>query len=110
MFINLLIPATQITGGLFAGSVALLSDAVHNLGDVTALLVAYIAHKIGKTKPSLQHTFGLQRMEVFAAVVNAPLLEGAAIYIAIEALERFSSPTQITTDLVTGLALMGNYG
>ena len=110
MLINLLIPAAQIAGGLFSGSVALISDAVHNLGDFAALFVAYAAHKVGRTKPSLRHTFGLRRMEVFAAVVNAVLLGGAAVYIAFEALERLSNPTRIATELVAGLALVGILG
>jgi cobalt-zinc-cadmium efflux system protein len=110
MVINLLIPAAQMVGGLFAGSVALISDAVHNLGDFTALLVAFVANKVGSAEPSMRHTFGLRRMEIFAAVINAALLGGAAVYIAVEAMERLSSPEPVAVDLVACLALVGVVG
>jgi cation diffusion facilitator family transporter len=110
MVINLLIPAAQITGGVMAGSVALISDAVHNLGDFTALLIAYAAHKVGKRGPSLRHTFGWRRMEIFAAVANAALLGGSAVYIAIEALHRLAHPMPVMPGLVAWLALVGIVG
>ena len=110
MLINLLIPAAQIIGGLLAGSVALISDAVHNLGDFAALVVAYIAHLAGKRGPSLRHTFGLQRVEVLAAVVNVALLSGAALFIATEALKRLADPRPIELDIVAWLALLGILG
>ncbi|MEJ2037942.1 MAG: cation diffusion facilitator family transporter [Desulfosarcinaceae bacterium] len=110
MLINLLIPAAQMVGGLLAGSVALISDAVHNLGDFTALLVAFVANKVGRTGPSVRHTFGLRRMEIFAAVINAALLGGAAAYIAVEAMGRLSRPAPVAVDLVAYLALAGIVG
>jgi len=110
MLINLLIPAAQIAGGIAAGSVALISDAVHNLGDFTALLLAYVADKAGKRAPSLRHTFGLQRLEILAAVVNAVLLGGAAVYIATEAMSRLASPGVVAAELVAWLALVGIIG
>ena len=110
MLINLLIPAAQIAGGLVAGSVALISDAVHNLGDFTALLITYAAHKAGKRGPSLRHTFGLRRMEIFAAVANAALLGGSAVYISVEALHRLAHPTPVEAGLVAWLAMAGIVG
>jgi len=46
--INLLIPAAQVVGGIYAQSMALISDAVHNFSDFTAILIAYFAFRIGK--------------------------------------------------------------
>jgi cation diffusion facilitator family transporter len=110
MVINLLIPAAQIIGGLLAGSVALISDAVHNLGDFAALMVAYGAHRAAKRGPSVRHTFGLQRIEILAAVVNAALLCGAAMYIASEAMVRLADPRPINLTIVFWLALLGIAG
>lgn len=110
MGLNLLIPAAQIAGGVIAGSVALISDAVHNIGDFTALLIAYAAHKAGKRGPSLRHTFGFKRMEIFATVINAVLLGASAVYIAVEALKRLANPTPVAADLVALLALVGIAG
>jgi cation diffusion facilitator family transporter len=110
MVINLLIPAAQLAGGLMAGSMALISDAVHNLGDFAALVMAYGAHRAGKRGPSLRHTFGLQRLEILAAVINAALLSGAALYIAVEALGRLAAPAPINPEVVAWLALLGIAG
>ncbi len=110
MLINLFIPAVQIAGGILAGSVALISDAVHNLSDFAALVIAYAADKAGRKGPTLRHTFGLQRLEILAAVVNAGLLGAASVYIAVEALKRLAHPTVVAVDLVAGLALVGIVG
>ena len=110
MLINLIIPAAQILGGLVAGSMALISDAVHNLGDFAALVVAYGAHRAGRHGPSLQHTFGLQRLEILAAVVNVALLIGAGLFIATEALARLADPAPIELGLVAWLAMLGVAG
>ena len=110
MLINLLIPVLQFAGGIAAGSIALISDALHNLGDFTALLIAFAAHKASKRGPSFSHTFGLRRLEAFAAVINAVLLGGAASYIAIEAIRRMAQPMPVASTLVAGLALVGIIG
>ena len=110
MAINLLIPAAQIAGGIVAGSVALISDAVHNLGDFASLVVAYGAHRAGRRGPSLRHSFGLQRMEILAAVINSALLGGAALFIATEALDRLANPQPIRLGIVAWLALAGLAG
>ncbi|SDB32942.1 cobalt-zinc-cadmium efflux system protein [Desulfonatronum thiosulfatophilum] len=110
MGINIVIPFFQIIGGLAAGSVALISDAVHNIGDFMALLLAFVAHKLGRRSPSLKHTFGIRRVEIFAAVINAALLGGAAVYISIEAVKRLLAPTPVITELVMALALLGIIG
>jgi len=74
------------------------------------LLIAYAAHKVGKRGPSLRHTFGLRRMEIFAAVANAALLGGSAVYISVEALHRLAHPLPVATSLVAWLALVGIIG
>jgi cobalt-zinc-cadmium efflux system protein len=52
--LNVLITLTQIIGGFFAGSLALISDAVHNFSDVVSLVISYIASKVSKQKASLR--------------------------------------------------------
>jgi cobalt-zinc-cadmium efflux system protein len=68
LVLNLVIPLAQAAGGLWAGSVALISDAAHNFSDFTTLLIAYVAYRIGKKGASLQNTFGYRRAEVMAAL------------------------------------------
>ncbi|MFH2046952.1 MAG: cation diffusion facilitator family transporter [Pseudomonadota bacterium] len=110
ILINFLIPAAQICGGIYSGSMALISDAVHNFSDFTALIITYIAHLIGKKSPTHRHTFGLRRIEIIAAVVNASLLGGIAVIIAVEAVKRLSNPSPVGAGLVAVLALVGIAG
>ncbi len=89
---------------------ALISDAVHNLSDFTALVIAYVAYLVAKRGPTQRHTFGLCRVEIFAAVINSALLGGTAVVIAVEAISRLKNPTPILTEVVVILALVGISG
>jgi cobalt-zinc-cadmium efflux system protein len=104
MVMNLIIPAVQIYGGIVSGSMALISDAIHNLSDFTSILISYSALRIGQRKPTLRHTFGYKRLEVFAAVFNVALLFGACIYIAVEGWNRLWNPLPIQGYLVIWIA------
>jgi len=110
LVINLLIPAVQIIGGLYAHSMALLSDAVHNFSDFTALLIAYFAFHIGKKGASPQNTFGYKRAEIFGAVINIALLVAASAFILYEALERLRHPHPVIGEIVIYLAAVGILG
>jgi cobalt-zinc-cadmium efflux system protein len=104
MVMNLVIPALQIYGGVVSGSMALISDAVHNLSDFTAVLISYIALKVGGKSPDIKQTFGYRRLEVFAAVFNVALLLGAGFYIAVESWGRFQNPQPIKGQWVIWIA------
>ena len=106
MVMNLIIPAVQIYGGIISGSMALISDALHNLSDFTSVLISYSALRIGQREPTLKHTFGYKRLEVFAAVFNVALLFGAGIYIALEGWNRLWSPLPIQGHLVIWIAFI----
>ena len=107
MVMNLIIPIVQIIGGVLAGSMALISDALHNLGDFTATLISYIALRIGEKPATPRLTFGYKRIEVMAAVVNVALLTMACLYIAYEGWKRFTNPQPIQGGLVIIFALIG---
>ncbi|MBP7342244.1 MAG: cation diffusion facilitator family transporter [Smithellaceae bacterium] len=110
MALNLIIPAAQIWGGIVSGSMALLSDALHNLSDFFALVINYAALIIGRRRPTPRHTFGFKRVEIFATVLSVALLYGAAFYIAIEAWDRWITPRPIAGKLVVWIALLGLAG
>lgn len=110
MAMNLLIPAVQIYGGILSGSMALISDALHNLSDFIALVINYAALIIGRRGPTLKHTFGFKRVEIFATLISVALLYGAAFYIAVEAWQRLSDPRPIAGQLVVWIALLGFIG
>lgn len=108
--INFIIPVVQIIGGMFAGSVALISDAVHNFSDFTAVLIAYFALQIGKKGASLYNTFGYQRSEVLAAAINVVILVGASAFIVYEAIYRFRNPEPVSGYIVIWIAGVGVLG
>ena len=110
MAMNLLIPAVQIYGGIVSGSMALISDALHNLSDFVSLVINYAALIIGKRGPTEKHTFGYKRVEIFATLISVALLYGAAFYIAIQAWQRFLEPQPITGQIVIWIALLGFAG
>jgi cobalt-zinc-cadmium efflux system protein len=108
--LNLLIPAAQIAGGIYANSMALVSDAVHNFSDFTALLITYFAFLIGKRGASPQNTFGYKRAEILGAAINVALLVAAAAFILYEAVERFRHPEPVIGRIVIYLAAVGILG
>lgn len=106
--LNIIITIAQIIGGILSGSLALISDAVHNLSDVISLIISYVANLLThRKKQTLGQTFGYKRAEIIAAFVNALTLIGIAILLGIEAIKRFSHTAEIQTDLVIWLALLG---
>lgn len=107
IFLNIIITTAQVIGGFVSGSLALLSDALHNSSDVISLVISYIAAKLAKKDASLQKTFGYKRAEILAAFVNAATLVVIAVFLIIEAIERFQNPQDIESSLVIWLSLLG---
>ncbi|NMH89649.1 cation diffusion facilitator family transporter [Flavivirga algicola] len=107
ILLNILITAAQVIGGIVSGSLALLSDALHNFSDVLSLVVSYIANKLSKKKASIHRTFGYKRAEILAAFINASTLIIVAILLIIEAIKRFQNPEEIESNLVIWLSILG---
>ena len=107
ILLNSIITLAQIIGGFLSGSLALLSDALHNLTDVISLVISYIASGFSKKKATLSKTFGYKRAEIIAAFINASSLIVIAIYLMFEAVKRFFEPQNINPDLVVWLSILG---
>ena len=107
IFLNILITVAQVIGGLLSGSLALLSDALHNFTDVLSLIVSYIANVLSQKKASINRTFGYKRAEILAAFINASTLIIIAVILIIEAIKRFQNPQEIESNLVIWLSLLG---
>lgn len=105
--LNVVITLAQVVGGIISGSLALISDALHNFSDVLSLIISYVAHNLSRRKASLEQTFGLKRAELIAAFVNALSLIVVAIYLVFEAITRFFKPQEIQPNLVIWLAALG---
>jgi cobalt-zinc-cadmium efflux system protein len=107
ILLNLLITIAQIIGGIVSGSLALISDALHNFSDVLSLVFSLIANKLSRRKASIDQTFGLKRAELIAAFVNAATLIIVAFILIYGAVERFIHPHYIKSNLVIWLAALG---
>lgn len=93
--------------GFFSGSLALVSDAGHNLTDSLSLLISLFATKISKRKANVEHTYGYGRATILAALINGMLLFLLAIYIFYEAYHRFQNPQPVEGGIVMLVAFVG---
>ena len=107
ILLNLLITIAQVVGGVISGSLALISDALHNFSDVLSLGFSLFANKLSRKKASINHTFGYKRAELIAAFINAITLVIVALILTYGAIERFFNPHPIQSGLVIWLALLG---
>ncbi|MBI1213101.1 MAG: cation diffusion facilitator family transporter [Alphaproteobacteria bacterium] len=93
--------------GIVANSLALLSDAGHNLGDVLSLVLAWGAAVLSRREPTARHTYGLRRSSILASLANSVVLLLAIGAIAWEALHRFANPQPIEGATVIVVAAIG---
>ena len=107
ILLNLLITITQVVGGIISGSLALISDALHNFSDVLSLIFSLVAHKLSRRKASINNTFGYKRAELIAAFINAITLIVVAFFLIYEASIRLFHPEPIQSTLVIWLAILG---
>ncbi len=104
--LNIIITLSQIVGGILSGSLALLSDAMHNFSDVLALFIAYFANRLAARPNNESKTFGYKRAEILAALFNASVLIGIAIFLIVEAFHKFYHPEPINSLWVIGLGTL----
>jgi cobalt-zinc-cadmium efflux system protein len=107
ILLTFLIMVAEAVGGIISNSLALLSDAAHMFGDVFALCLSWFALKIASRPSSRTRTYGLHRIEIFAAFLNGVLLVLMAGWIFYEAIERFQNPTAVNSQTVIFIATIG---
>jgi len=105
--INIVIAVAEFVGGLLTGSLALMSDAVHNLADGLSILISYLAFGMASRKPDSKNTFGYKRIEILAAVFNASVLAGICVFLIYEAIQRFLSPKEVDAAWMGYVAVFG---
>ena len=104
VLVNVALTVAQVIGGIFAGSLALIADAVHNLSDAMSLGIAFAARKIARRQSDARMTFGYVRAEIVAALINYTSLILIGIYLLYEAVLRFFSPEEVQGWLVVVVA------
>jgi len=105
--LNLVITAAEVVGGMVSGSLALVSDALHNFSDSVSLIISYIALKLGQREKSLRLTYGHKRAEILAALFNASVLLVVVFFLFRAAIERIRNPVPIRGGLMIAVAVIG---
>ncbi len=105
--LNVAFVAFEVFYGFRSGSLALLSDAGHNLGDVLGLLLAWGAILLARRAPSARRTYGLRRSTILAALANAVVLLIAVGAVALEAVQRLRHPGPVAAPTVIVVASLG---
>jgi cobalt-zinc-cadmium efflux system protein len=108
--INVVLLLAEAVGGILTGSLAVLADAGHLLSDVGSIVLALIAARLAARPASGRRTFGYQRSEVLAALVNGLTLVAVSVIIGVAAIGRFSDPPSVAGGGVLALGVLGLLG
>lgn len=107
VFINSAFVVIEAGAGFFLGSIALLTDAGHNLADVGSLLVGLVAARLAEKRSSSTYTYGLGKSTVLAALINATFLLVSTGAIGYAAMVRLTSPVPVAGEKVALVAFIG---
>jgi len=105
--LNFIIFFAEIAGGLISNSLSLITDALHNFSDGLAILIAWIANKIGNRPSNSKRTFGYKRIEILAAFLNALILIAISLYLFYEAILRILAPEPVKGMIMLIVAVIG---
>jgi len=97
----------EFIGGYYTNSVAITSDALHDLGDSLALLFSYFAEKFSQKKSDEKFTHGYRRFSLLAALINGMILLSGSIYVLVDSIQRLQHPEAVYAPGMIGLALLG---
>lgn len=105
--LNILFVIIEFVAGFFSNSLALISDAGHNLSDVASLSLALLAFRLLKIKPTEKFTYGYRKASILISLLNAMILLVAVGSIGYEAIHRFINPQPVASDVVIYVAAIG---
>jgi len=105
--ITLVIFFAEVFGGIWSGSLALLSDSAHVFMDVFALGLSFVALRLSSLPADDRHTYGYHRLEVLAALANGLTLLGISVGIFVESYERWMNPQPIKSGEMLAIAVIG---
>ncbi len=109
--LNVIFVVIEVFYGVMADSLALITDAGHNLSDVMGLLLAWGASYLARMQPSLRRTYGYSRATILASMFSGLLLLAAVVVISWEAVNRFITPSEpagLTIMVVAGIGVLIN--
>ena len=105
--LNVAFVGVEIVYGIIANSSALLADAGHNSSDVLSLVFAWTATVLAKMKPKGKYTYGLRKTTILVSILNALLLFGAVVFIAIDAIGKLKQPEPVAGKQIMIVAAIG---
>ena len=105
--LNLSFSVLECVGGIVTGSVAILSDAVHDLGDAISICLAFLLERKSKKKPDETHTYGYGRYSVLGGIVTALILLLGSILVIYNAILRIIHPSPVHYNGMMALAVVG---
>lgn len=105
--LNVVYVLVEVVYGFQENSTALLSDAVHNIGDISGLILAFIAFKLLKVKPSKTFSYGLRKGSIVASFINSVLLAFAIGAIAWEGFQKILNPSPLSGSVIIWVASVG---
>ena len=106
-FLNIVFTVIEIVGGFWTNSLSILSDALHDFGDSTALVISWVFERGAKKTPNARFTFGYQRLSLFSALFSASILIGGSIVIILQAIPRLLNPETVNAFGMLGIAFIG---
>ena len=106
-FLNLSFSVIECIGGFLTNSIAIVSDAIHDLGDSISLGLAWYFQKLSKKGSTRQYSYGYKRFSLLGAIINCVVLVVGSIYILSEAIPRLFSPQKTSAEGMFLLAVFG---
>src|SRR3989344_2522367 len=105
--LNIIFTIVEFIGGVLTNSLAIITDALHDLGDSLVLLSAWKIEKVSHKKPDWKRTFGYRRLSLISAFINAVVLLGGSIVILFQAIGRLIEPQPVEPLGMIGIAIVG---
>ena len=105
--LNLIFSILELIGGLITGSVAIVSDAIHDAGDAASIGISFFLEKKSKQKPDKTHTFGYARYSVVGSLIKTLILIFGSVMMIYTACSRMILPTEINYDGMIGFSILG---
>lgn len=105
--LNLFFAVFEFVGGAFTGSIAIISDAIHDMGDAFSIGVSYVLEKVGSKKPDEKYTYGYYRYSVLGGVVQSTILLCGSVLVAYNAVLRLIDPVTVNYNGMILIAVVG---
>lgn len=105
--LNITFSIFELLGGIFTGSIAILSDSLHDIGDALSIGIAYLFEKKSKKKPDYKYTYGYVRYSVMGSIITTIILLVGSIFVIYESVKRLINPTSINYDGMILFAIFG---